>query len=323
MAAPTDPTKVTVANLPPEDFDSEFDADVDLVPRKGQTAPAPAAQSTGHVHSQSTKRRAMKLGATAEQIASTPPDELEDWIDTTTEEVTRAREQAAEDRAVQRYHRAQSQPTAAPAREEEDELSFDDEDLEGIRPKLAKALKKIPELVKQNRELRQAGETRAQSDASDAVDEALEEINRPDLYGDGDAATADRTGRGWKVRLALFGAAAIAAGDSPSIVRRKIKGAHKLLYGNAPAPKVEAEEEETPTYGGEAAPLSKKVARQPNGKPRVTPEEYAKGATQPPTNRGKKAPKGRQTAYAAVAQQMQEQGLTDEDFAFEEDGIPE
>jgi len=328
MPAPIDPSKIAVANLPPQDdFDDSFDATLDLAPepKPRPAAKAPPPEPPAPVHLPATVRRARKLGASAEMIGGMSSEELEDWIDDANEQRARDREQQAADRAVQNFMRASQQPTKPPT-DEDDDLSLDEEIEKAIDPKVVRLLKKIPELVKENRQLKQSGEARAQNEVSEAVDEALEEIARPELYGEGDVTSIAKESREMKVRMALIGAAGVTAGDSPSLVRRKIKAAHKLLYGTTQAPKAaEPElEDDTPTYGGAPAPApAPKVARQPNGKPRPTAEQYERGATQPPTNRGKKQPKSKQAAYAAVAQKMQEMQLTDDDFAYEEDGIPE
>lgn len=338
MAVPTDPKTIEVANqAKTADFDpkdSEFDPVLDSIePLQPQAKPAakPTEQPVSpakHQHSRSAVRRALKLGATQAQISATDPDTLEDWIDDQSEAQARLREEAAEARAIERYHRAQAAPVQQP-KQEEDELALDDEFLNSIDPKAAKLLKKIPEILKQNREFAQDRERRAQTDVSEAVDEALEEIARTDLYGEGDITSiADGTAER-KRRMALFSAAGITKDDSPSVVRRKVKATHKLLYGASP--KAPEAEPEAPTYGGEPAsagqsdlaPHTAPLVPKSNGKPRITPDQWAAATTQPPTSRGKKQPKSKERAYAEVAKQMRENGLTDDDYAFEEEGLPD
>jgi hypothetical protein len=166
----------------------------------------------------------------------------------------------------------------------------------------------------------QAELTRRQHEVIETLDDVIEDLARPDLYGKGaglDLIAKNGDDEGVATRNALAAAAGVdLEKDSPAVMRRKLKAAHKLLYGRVPAKSKEAEEPE-------AEPTAYPTLRPSNGvKPRIRPEDLEGMATVPPTARARKPVKGKAAAYKAVAEQMREGSPAESDY-WEEDGLPE
>ncbi len=114
-------------------------------------------------------------------------------------------------------------------------------------------------------------------------------------------------------------AANITSADTPGQIKKKITSAANKLYGRILAP-------ETPADSAGAydeAPAEPQIARQPNGKPRITPEQFENGTLARTTQRTRKEPPSKGKAVRAVAEKMREMNVSDGDFDhFEEDGLP-
>lgn len=313
------------------DFDPVLDGVAEpLAPRVSATPnspPVPSRQSQAtHQHTRGNVRRALTLGASRAEIDATDPDALEDWIDAETEARAREREKMARESAWREYETSQRKKVE-PAPETVDEMEIDPETERLLDPGITKRLKRVKEQDKEIAELKKRLDSREENDTKrqaqetfDAVDAAIEELGRPELFGEGTIGELGKCDEA-RTRQALANAAGVQVGDSPTVAKRKIQSAYKLLYKNSKKAAVVDDDEETPTYGG--ASLAKVKPSQKNGKPRLTVEDIEEAETSPPTNRARKPIKSKRQAYKAVAEAMQSQRLSDEDFGFEEDSVPE
>lgn len=340
MAAEKDPSLAD--DVDPRE--SGLDIDLDLPPEplaprvsaKPSAAPVTSQIPSGetHQHTRGNVRRAKRLGASPEQIAATLPDDLDDWIDAETE--ARAREELRMEREqmMRRYEQQSRQQPASPAAPPaEEDYSIDNTEVEGLattHPTIAKAIKKLPELMKENAALKKRLDARDQSEGQhrqqeviDALDDGFEALEDAESYGEGSGMTLDAKSETLARREALIRAAGIDLNkDSTKTIARKLKAAHKLLGRAKAEPKKllgaygrevdDAEPEPEPARG---------LRPNGNGK-RFTREDFAAAQTATPTNRGRKQTKSKESAYAAVAKAMRDQGVADDDFR-EEDGIPE
>lgn len=154
----------------------------------------------------------------------------------------------------------------------------------------------------------------------DAADEAFDEIGDP-RFGEGSGADLDADSDEYQFRDTIFKAASIdGEKDTTASVKRKLKAVHKRLYPKGPPKAVEPEpEEEEEIEQGYRPPartaLEKTLAaksRLPNGKPRLTAEDFENGVVAKPTPRTRKEPPSKNKAVRAVAQQMREMGMGDD-----------
>lgn len=326
-----DPKDIEVANLAAkqaEEIDDKFDNELDLeperAPRKAQTVPnaeQPSQPSQKQQHTRGNIRRALAFGATQQQIDATHPDDLDDWIEVQNNALALERER-------------NSRPTpntkqqAPPPEEDEVDWGLHESGRplteEDFQPGMAKFIKSQH---KENRELKKtvaslaARETKKrEQELHDAYDTFFENAS-PKLYGQGQGSTMLQSTKEMKRRNHIIQLAEVdPEKDSPAVIARKLKAAHQEEYGKV----VEEPEEPEETTGYQTvAPLNGLVPRGPNGKPRITQKQLEDSALAVPTARGKKPVKGRSAAEKAVSRQMREHGHTEDDYSFEEEGLPE
>jgi hypothetical protein len=125
----------------------------------------------------------------------------------------------------------------------------------------------------------------------------------------------------------LITSSGITEDDGAAAIRRKLAKAHKLAYGKletAQEPEPEADAYgRVPENPPPARPTLPTVPTTGTNGKRFTPEQFQKAAVAKPTSRGRKEPKSKETAVKAVAREMQEKGITEADFYYEEEGLPD
>lgn len=350
MAGVTDPKTIAVANLEPDAADSAFDPDLDLpveplAPRVAAPSSAPRQVQTPaqvHQHTRGNVQRALRLGATRDEIDATDPDSLDAWIDGETEARTREAVRMEREAAFREYEKQQRQPAAAlPAAPPEDDYEVPADEIAGLEatnPGVAKFSKKAPKdikaALKRIADLEARLNTRDQTDSQkqgaefiDALDEAFDGLAQPDIYGDGPGLSLKETSDERRLRESVIAASGITKGDSAKTIARKLAAEHKLRYGKVikkPATGayggVVPDEEEEPAP---VAPSRSLAAKQPNGKPRITREQFEGAVTNAPTPRARKAQKTVNGAVRAVQEQMQAARQGGDDFGWEEEGLPD
>ena len=267
-------------------------------------------------------RLALKYGASREAIDHTTTGDLAEWIEE--QEIIREQER---DRGIrqQAVDQSRREPVEKPVNDDGIDWGLDEAGVpiteHSIHPPLAKVIK---DQQKELRELRKALKTttereelRAKVSARERLDEMF--VSLPEklhgLFGSGpvEECTPEELSR----RISILRAAGINHTDPPSskVGARKIADALALFSQEKTAePEPESPYDKSP----------EKLALQPNGKPRITPEQFKNGTLAKTTQRNDKEPKNRNSAARAVAEKMREMQLTEADFeAYEEDGMPE
>jgi len=269
----------------------------------------PTPKPLKSAHPRALVRRALELGAargiTRDQIEAATPEELDDWLE---QEEALQKQMPVEDKK--------------PAKEEDDdEIVLDDEVVGTLDKGIQKALKAVPKLLKQNKELSKKLEDAEKRDhirnqklITEAIDASFAAV--PDRYkklvGEGGIDDIDKTGKEAQRRLAILRHANIdPTKDSARTIAKKVKDTLDLLYGD-----------ETPEPA--PAPVKQEKPVEKNGK-RITPDQWAAAATPAPTRRQIKEPKGQAAAISAVNTKLREMGIlgADIDDAPELDTVPD
>lgn len=291
---------------------------------------APASKSK---HPAGLVRRALRFGAAQAAIDAASTDELDDWVERTEIEVEREREQAQRARSTdEAIDRTRTRPAAkAEPAVEEDELGLGELEKE-LDPRVVKFLKAQTERLKAAEgELKQATErekVRQQRTTEELYDAAFAGLDKKyqKVFGDGDGREMPGTSKELRRRIAVLKESGIdVQNDSPASMRRKISKAAEELYGEILGQAAaEPKEDDAGAYSGVKPSQELTRKSKGNGTPRITKEQWDDGGLATPTHRASKEPKGRDRAIRAVAAQMKERGLTEDDMSgFEEDGLPE
>ncbi len=339
--AVTNPQDIRVANIPPEepaptlsdqyehdsDF-STFDQDQVSTPVAPGTEPSvastpPAAPSappkTPRKHPPGLVRRALRHGAAQDEIDACTTLDLDDWVEKQDLVIERERENNL------RFNRGTPAPAEPkPAPEPEEDFGVSKEELAEIHPSIVKMMSA---LKKENAELKKGltetvarDQDRERRSKEEIYDSAFESLGEKyiKIFGEGTGGDLKGTDE-LQSRIAVLSAANISSADTPGQIKKKITTAANKLYGRILAPEATADSagayDETPT--------EPQVPRQPNGKPRITKEQYENGALARTTQRTRKEAPSKGKAVRAVAEKMREMNVSDGDFDhFEEDGLP-
>lgn len=308
--------------------DPGFDEEAESTPSK------PPAAAPPNKHPRGLIRRARALNFSQQDIDEADTDDLDDWVEAETAKLQREKDNAFNARSVREHVQNQPRQPAPVPEEDFSDLTPELDRIAEHQPAIAKVLKHLPETLQENKLLKQKIEAIEKAEVSrrqqaiwDAADEAFDIINEPERYGEGSGTQMANDDPMMWMRNSIINAAGVdVLKDSPSQAKRKIIELHKKKYPKHTAAVEPEEEEVTATYqpSGLAARTSieKKIAaavpRQPNGKPRLTADDFRNGTTAQPTQRGHKEPPSRRKAIREVAKSM---GVPDTETGDEEDTL--
>ena len=300
--------------------DSNFDPDLDMEPEPAEKPAAPAApKAATPQHSKQTLRMARDLGLSADHIAATSPEDLDDEVYWRHRQLLEHQDDMRRVQHQQQAARpAQAPAPAAPAREEFDWGTRDD----GTKmteadyvPRVAEAIKRAAHLEKKQQEMEtQLSAMRQESQASKArsvaevIDTAFESLgeNYESFLGKGPAAGLGQDQKAeYMQRMSVLFKAGLDPDNlpHPDVVRQKISNAAQKLYGQAVrAPAATAE------------PPDERLAS------RRADWDQA-GLVRPTSRGGSNEPKGESRAIKAVRAHMMEKGLNGE--SIDEANLPD
>lgn len=281
-------------------------------PRASRRTPAPeeSEEPAEHQHPPRLVRLARVMGFSQADIDATPSEQL--FLAVQQEQQIRDAERRATPRQPEPRREEPRPAPTAPARPEEEEFDFerDFEDGQGgtvrRKVKLGDYDPLIQRLYTENKALRTRLEERDKAEGEREkksmfarVDDAFEALGDEKLYGSGSIEELYAAGAQEEItrRNAVAAAAGIQQGDSQRTIDRKIRAAHKAVYGAAPA-----REEDAAEYGARPAK---------NGKPArpTRRERWEGGVVARPTNRrGAALPRGNEAADQAIRDWMEEHG---------------
>lgn len=324
-------------------FDPALDLPLETIPdspvakpASGPTTPAPASSGppkTPRKHLPGLVRRALAHGASREEIDAATPSDLDSWVEEQDIARERSREQNFHAAATGNAMDSQRRQSAPAPAEPDDEAELDAVAQEyGLDAKFVNIIKRQ---AKELRELKgtlkgtvERSQSREKQERDAAYDMAFEQTGKKfaKVFGEGDGAELVGS-KELARRNAVIKSANIQDTDTPTVIRRKVAKAADALYGDivGSAP---AEDQGGGPYDGsgevdEESPLPRGNIR-PNGKGRITPEQWNNGTLAKPTQRATKEKKGREVAIRKVHEQITQNPDTYGDFeSFEEDGLPE
>lgn len=322
-----------------DDFDDdemEFDPELDGIPQRAKKAPSEAAKSDGtpaeppptpsaaaaaqpeapplaprQRHPRLLRQEALEYGATPQQIDAAATDDLEDWVEY----------QRAESRRQQ-----QRQPAAAA--EPDFDLGIDESlyepDLINAIKRLGKSQAEEIKQLKQQLTVSQQREAQRQAQSTgEAIDGAFESL-ADSRYGTGSAVELQPGSSEMKLRGVLLGTAGIDFNNPPPprVLAKKLREAHELIYGKAPAPADEPPPASpSPTKPAPPKnPVNGQFVKPADAEKQAREEAWVRaGLAQPTQRNGAAEPKGPKRAAKAVAAHLREK-FYDED---EENDLPD
>ncbi len=324
--------------LPDSRFDDELDQEP--VPSRAavapaQTSPAPETRERGadgkflpkkYTHTKRLQRIATDFGIAQEEIDSTPPEQLDDLLYHLNRQLLADRERRFN--PPPRELPAEQPAVTAPVVDEDAvDWGTDEEgkpyDENAYQKPIAKTIKTAAELRKKNKELeerlaRLEGREveRMTSERDRSIDSAFSKLGAAfePIFGKGDIANLAKDSDERAARIAIV---SMIGQLKEGTLEQRIAKAAKLVYGRF------AKNSEAPSQyeADDAEPTPRKPAQR-NG--RITQEDWEAGALARPTQREAKPQKGTQAAYRAVAKQMKDKNINEDDFDnLEERGLPD